>query len=102
MQGVDSWMWVFFILLNTDYFISMNTQKVQASQYDKIGRENMRAALPGIIEKVLEIDIVKSADLPEKLLITKQREVDVLQQVEDSAGYNFILHIEIQTIDSIA
>jgi hypothetical protein len=30
----------------------------QANQYDKIFRENMEAALPGIIEHLLGLDIV--------------------------------------------
>jgi len=38
----------------------------QANQYDKIWRENMQAALPGIIEKVLKINIQESRDLPDK------------------------------------
>jgi predicted transposase/invertase (TIGR01784 family) len=71
----------------------------QTNQYDKIWRENMQAALPGIIEKVLKINIVQRRDLPDKLLITKQREVDVLQEVVDLTGNKFILHIEIQVRD---
>ena len=56
----------------------------------------MQAALPGIIEKVLKINIQESRDLPDKILITKQREVDALREVIDSSGNKFILHIEIQ------
>lgn len=56
----------------------------------------MQAALPGIIEKVLKINIVESRNLPDKLLITKQREVDALREIVDSNGKRFILHIEIQ------
>lgn len=56
----------------------------------------MQAALPGIIEKVLKINISESRDLPDKILITKQREVDALREVIDSSGNKFILHIEIQ------
>jgi predicted transposase/invertase (TIGR01784 family) len=68
----------------------------KANQYDRIWRENMQAALPGIIEKVLNINIVQKQDLPDKVLMTKQREVDVLQKIVDSSGKIFILHIEIQ------
>ncbi len=32
--------------------------KEQNSQYDKIWRENMQGALPGIIEKVLGINVI--------------------------------------------
>ena len=56
----------------------------------------MQAALPGIIEKVLKINILESRDLPDKILVTKQREVDALREVIDSSGSKFILHIEIQ------
>jgi hypothetical protein len=59
----------------------------------------MQAALPGMIKKVLCIDVVECVDLPDKLLLTKQREVDVLQRATDSAGNSFVLHIEIQTRD---
>lgn len=68
----------------------------QANQYDKIWRENMQAALPGIIEKVLKINVLESRELPDKLLVTKQREVDALREVIDLSGNKFILHIEIQ------
>ena len=73
-----------------------NNSKQQANQYDKIWRENMQAALPGIIKKVLNIQVVNSKNLPEKILLTKQREVDILQEITDKNGHNFILHIEIQ------
>lgn len=39
----------------------------QNSPYDKIWRENMEAAMPGIIEKVLKIDVVHSEDLLHKI-----------------------------------
>ncbi len=56
----------------------------------------MQAALLGIIEKVLKIKVVEHRDLPDKLLITREREVDVLQEVISSDGSKFVLHIEIQ------
>ena len=70
--------------------------KQQANQYDKIWRENMHAALPGIIKNVLSIHVAKSRNLPDKILVTKQREVDTLQEVTDVNGNTFILHVEIQ------
>ncbi len=69
----------------------------QNSQYDKIWRENMKAALPGIIEKVIGIEIVHSRDLPGKIQVTQQKEVDFLRKVTDKRGDTFILHIEVQT-----
>jgi len=68
----------------------------QANQYDKVWRENMQAAMPGIIQKVLKINILQSNVLPDKILITKQKEVDFLREVVDANNLKFILHIEIQ------
>ena len=73
--------------------------KEQNSQYDKIWRENMQGALPGIIEKVLGINVLYSEDLPGKVQVTSQKELDVLRKVTDTSGETFILHIEVQTRD---
>lgn len=43
----------------------------QGNKYDKIFRENMNAALPGIIRHVLGLHIVHSIDLPDKIQQTK-------------------------------
>lgn len=72
--------------------------RLQNSPYDKIWRENMEAALPGIIKKVLGIDIVHSENLQHKIQVTKQKEVDFLKKVTDQKGNTFILHIEAQTV----
>ena len=69
----------------------------QANKYDKIWRENLRSALPGLIEKVLKLNITHRIDLPDKIQITRQKEMDLLQQVTDREGHTYILHIEIQT-----
>jgi hypothetical protein len=68
----------------------------QANQYDKIFRENMEAALPGIIEHVLGLDIVHSEEIPDDIQHTKERKPDLLKKVTDSSGKVFILHIEYQ------
>ncbi len=59
----------------------------------------MEAVLPGIIKKVLKIDIAHSEDLQHKIQVTKQKEVDFLQRVTDQKENIFILHIEVQTVD---
>ena len=68
----------------------------QANQYDKIFRENMEAALPGIIERLLGLDIIYSEEIPDDLQQTKERKPDLLKKVTDSSGKIFILHIEYQ------
>lgn len=57
----------------------------------------MEAAMPGIIEKVLKIDVVHSEDLLHKIQVTKQKEVDLLRKIIDREGNIFVLHIEVQT-----
>jgi len=68
----------------------------QGNQYDKIFRENMEAALPGIIEHLLGLDIVHSEEIPDDIQHTKERKPDLLKKVTDSSGNVFILHIEYQ------
>jgi glycerophosphoryl diester phosphodiesterase len=70
--------------------------QAQANQYDKIFRENMEAALPGIIEHLLGLDIVHSEEIPDDIQHTKERKPDLLKKVTDSSGKVFILHLEYQ------
>jgi hypothetical protein len=69
----------------------------QPNKYDKIFRENMEAALPGIVEHVLGLHIVSSEELPDDIQHTKERRPDLLKKVTDSAGKTYVLHIEYQT-----
>ena len=66
----------------------------QSSEYDRIFKENMEQALPGIIERLLLLQIVQSEELPDDLQQTKERKPDVLKKVTDAAGKTFVLHIE--------
>lgn len=75
---------------------SGKTKGSEIHQYDKIWRENLRAALPGIIDKILNIKIAESESLPDKIQVTWQRETDALWKVTDIYGSRFILHIEMQ------
>lgn len=65
-------------------------------RYDRIWRENLRSALPGLIEKVLHIKVTASEVLADKLQIASQKETDGLWKVTDTEGNVFILHIEVQ------
>ncbi|TCC97605.1 RpnC/YadD family protein [Pedobacter hiemivivus] len=71
--------------------------RLQGSKYDKILRENMQFILPGIIEKVLKLNIVKSAELNDKIQITRQKEVDALYMVTDADGVSSILQVEFES-----
>ncbi|TKC60377.1 hypothetical protein FBD94_15850 [Pedobacter hiemivivus] len=71
--------------------------RLQGSKYDKILRENMQFILPGIIEKVLKLNIVKSAELKDKIQITRQKEVDALYMVTDADGVSSILQVEFES-----
>jgi predicted transposase/invertase (TIGR01784 family) len=78
----------------------MNKRKAEGKQgnkYDKILHENIEAALPGLIEKVLGIQVVNSEELPDNIQYTKERKPDVLKKVTDDKGETFVLHIEFQT-----
>ncbi len=59
----------------------------------------MRGALTVIIEKILKIDAVHIENLPDKIQITQQKEVDLLLKITDRNGEVFILHVEIQSQD---
>ena len=67
-----------------------------ANEYDKVFKENMQQALPGIIERLLGLHIVHSEDLPTDLQQTKERKPDVLRKATDAGGNTFVLHIEWQ------
>jgi predicted transposase/invertase (TIGR01784 family) len=71
----------------------------QVHQYDKILRENLEAALPGLAKRLLDIHAVYSEELPDDVQHTKERKPDVLKKVTDRNGETFVLHIEWQTTD---
>ena len=68
----------------------------QGNVYDKIFRENMEAALPGIIACLLNLDIINSIELPDDIQHTKERKPDLLKRVTDTKGKTFVLHVEYQ------
>lgn len=71
----------------------------QVSQYDKILKENIEAAIPGLMDKILGIRAVELEELPDDVQHTKERKPDVLKKVTDSNGNTFVLQIEFQVAD---
>jgi len=71
----------------------------QVNQYDKIFRENLEAALPGLIKHLLGIHAVHTEELPDDIQHTKERKPDVLKKVIDKNGETFVLHVEFQVKD---
>jgi hypothetical protein len=69
----------------------------ESKPYDKILLECIEDALPGIIKKVLNINVIKSEELPDKIQHTNEREPDVLKKITDDKGKEFILQIEFQS-----
>lgn len=71
----------------------------QASQYDKIIKENLEITLPVIIRDILKLDIIQSEELPDDVQHTKERKPDALKKVTDSEGQTYVLHVEFQVED---
>ncbi|QMW06179.1 hypothetical protein [Spirosoma foliorum] len=71
----------------------------QASQYDKIFKENIEVVLPSLLENIFGITAVESEELPDDLQHTKERKPDVLKKITDAKGVTFVLHIEFQLVD---
>lgn len=72
-------------------------ERLQGSKYDKILRENMPYAMPGIMRNVLGLNIVGFQELKDKIQITRQKEVDALRIVTDTEGNTYILHVEFES-----
>lgn len=68
----------------------------QVSQFDKILKENLEAAIPALIERVIGIQIVHSEEIPDEIQHTKERKPDALKRITDQTGETFILHLEFQ------
>lgn len=65
--------------------------------YDKIIKENLLNSFLAFAKNALDLDIVKSEQLPEKMQTTLEREVDFARIVTVKSGDRFILHIEFQS-----
>jgi hypothetical protein len=71
----------------------------QVSQYDKIFKENIEAALPVLLDKILHIQPVITEEIPDDLQITMERKPDFLKKITDTTNKTFILHVEFQLAD---
>lgn len=71
----------------------------QASQYDKIFKENIDAVIPSLMQTILGITAVESEELPDDIQHTKERKPDVLKKIRDTQGKIFVLHLEFQLVD---
>jgi hypothetical protein len=78
---------------------SQNYNRKQASQYDKITKENLEVTLPVIIRDVLGLDILLSEELPDDVQHTKERKPDALKKVTDTDGNTYMLQVEFQVED---
>lgn len=76
---------------------NQTNNRLQGSKYDKILRENMPSAMPGIMKNVLGLNIVAIQELKDKIQITRQKEVDALRVVTDVEGNIYILHVEFES-----
>jgi hypothetical protein len=68
----------------------------QANQFDKIFKENIQHALPGLIKNLLGINVVKSEELVGAIQRTTEREPDVLTKITDDKNKTFVLQLEFQ------
>ena len=78
---------------------NQNYNRKQASQYDKIIKENLEVTLPVIIRDVLGLDILLSEELPDDVQHTKERKPDALKKVTDTDGNTYVLQVEFQVED---
>ncbi|SFD01776.1 conserved hypothetical protein (putative transposase or invertase) [Chitinophaga sp. CF118] len=69
----------------------------QGNRYDKIIKENMDAALPGIMKDVLNLEVSNSEAIPDSIQYTKERRPDVLKKITDRNNNEYVLHIEWQS-----
>ncbi|MCB0842231.1 MAG: hypothetical protein KDE26_03080, partial [Bacteroidetes bacterium] len=68
-----------------------------AQDYDKIIRENIEELVIPLAQKVLQLDLRRTEEIPDDLHTTIERRPDFLKKVlgENQKG-TFILHIELQ------
>jgi hypothetical protein len=79
--------------------LSPKTNTSLANDNDKILKENIAALLLPLTEKYLNIKIIYSRELKDKLQTTIEKEPDFIRIVKTDIDGEFILHIEFQTQD---
>ena len=76
----------------------IHTKKTK--DYDKIFKENIEALILPLAHKVLNLEIFRFEDIPDKLQRTIEREPDFLKIVMNESGKrDYILQMEFQTAD---
>lgn len=71
----------------------------QTSQYDKIFKENIEAAIPSLMKHILGITAIESEELPDDIQHTKERKPDLLKKITDQQSNVFVLQLEFQVAD---
>jgi len=69
------------------------------AQYDKIIKENLIKAAPGLIRRVLDIDAVSIQPVTVEMQHTRERKADFVALVIDQEQTKFLVHIEFQVRD---
>ncbi len=67
--------------------------------FDRIFKENIRNLFTPLLEKLLNISILETKEIKDKLQKTIEREPDFLKWVTTKEGEKFILQLEFQTQD---
>jgi hypothetical protein len=65
--------------------------------YDRVWRENIGDLVLPLASKYFGFKIVSVKELPDKIQLTRDREVDYASIVREEGGREFILHVEFQT-----
>lgn len=79
--------------------MELKKKRRQASQFDKIFKENIEAIISSIMQNLLEITAIVVEELPDDIQHTKERKPDVLKKITDEKGNTFVLQIEFQVKD---
>jgi len=75
---------------------SAETSGSIVAQYDKIIKENLIKAAPGLIRRVFGIQAVSIQPVSVEMQLTRERKADFMALVTDLAGDKFLVHIEFQ------
>jgi predicted transposase/invertase (TIGR01784 family) len=75
---------------------SNKQERQQANKYDKILKENLLSALPGILKNVLDLNVRVVKPLNVELQHTRERKADFIAIVADQENRQKVLHIEFQ------
>lgn len=75
----------------------MITGRTQIPSYDKIFKENMDKALPGILKSIFKLNIASHGPVVNEIQHTIERRPDLLKKITDEDGQKYLLHVEFQT-----